>query len=212
MEKQLENVVDDISIIKSVIEKTRRSFSGFSKIFLIWGCMYIVMSLINFIQGMNKEMTMSFYASYTFMIYLMPLVFFLLGAYVFYRVVKKQPLIGLERHLMVLWVLVIFLQVIRMRVVVENAGDTMMILRTSNLAIMAYGLSIALIMTGILTELKHLIHLGSLYIIIAFLHSYIGNFGLGYTIVELLDKLGYIIMPFTLLYVGVYLKRQSERG
>ena len=212
MEKQLESVVDDIAIIKSVIEKTRRSFSGFSKIFVIWGCMYMVMALINFIQGMNEDMTLSFYESYPFLVYLVPIVFYGLGGLVYFRVVKKQPLIGLERHLMILWVLVIFLQVIRMRIVVSGGGDTMMVLRTSNLAIMAYGLSIALIMTGILTELKHLSHMGGIYIFLSFSHSYVGGFSGGYSIVENLDKLGYIIMPFTLIYVGVYLKRQSERG
>ena len=90
MEKQLESVVDDITIIKSIIEKTRRSFTGFSKIFIIWGCMYIVMSFLSFIQNMNIEATMAFYNDIPFLVYLIPVVFFCIGGLVYFSVVRKQ--------------------------------------------------------------------------------------------------------------------------
>ena len=213
MEKQLESVVDDISIIKSVIEKTRRSFVGFSKIFIIWGCMYIAMSLLSFVQNMNIEATMTFYNNVPLLVYLIPAVFFGIGGLVYFSVVRKQPLIGLERHLMTMWVLVIFVQLIRMNVEIPmDADTTTMIVKTSNFTFVSYVLGIGLIMTGILTELKNFKFIGGVYILLALVHSYAPSFVGGLSITRAMDSLGYVIMPFTLLYVGVYLKRQSERG
>ena len=213
MEKQLESVVDDISIIKSVIEKTRRSFAGFSKIFIIWGCMYIAMSLLSFVQNMNIEATMTFYNNVPLLVYLIPAVFFGIGGLVYFSVVRKQPLIGLERHLMTMWVLVIFVQLIRMNVEIPmDADTTTMIVKTSNFAFVSYVLGIGLIMTGILTELKNFKFIGGVYILLALVHSYAPSFVGGLSITRAMDSLGYVIMPFTLLYVGVYLRRQSERG
>ena len=213
MEKQLESVVDDISIIKSIIEKTRRSFTGFSKIFIIWGCMYIVMSFLSFIQNMNIEATMAFYNDIPFLVYLIPVVFFGIGGLVYFSVVRKQPLIGLERHLMTMWILVIFAQLIRMSIEIPmDADTTTMVVKTSNFAFVSYVLGIGLIMTGILTELKNFKFVGGVYILLALVHSYAPSFVGGLSITRSMDTLGYVIMPFTLLYVGVYLKRQSERG
>jgi len=213
MEKQLESVVDDISIIKSVIEKTRRSFVGFSKIFIIWGCMYIAMSLLSFVQNMNIEATMTFYNNVPLLVYLVPAVFFGIGGLVYFSVVRKQPLIGLERHLMTMWILVIFAQLIRMSIEIPMDADTStMVVKTSNFAFVSYVLGIGLIMTGILTELKNFKFIGGVYILLALVHSYAPSFVGGLSITRAMDSLGYVIMPFTLLYVGVYLRRQSERG
>ncbi len=209
MEKQLENAVDDLNIIKSVIEKTRKSFSSFSKIFIIWGVMYLFLSFLNFLQNMNMELTMSIYNEFQFIVYLIPLLLYGVGAYVFVNVTKKQPLVGLERHLMVLWILVITMQLMRVVVDIPMDGNmSKIVIMTSNLAIMAYALGIALLMTGILTEIKNFKVMGVIYILFAFAYSYLPYYSIGKT----LGSVGLIIMPFTLIYTGVYLKRYNERS
>ncbi len=213
MEKQVAQAVDDISLITSIIKKTRQSFSGFSKIFIIWGLMYLVMTGIQLIQGMNIDKTITFYNQYPFIMYLIPLLLFGVGFMVLIKVTKAQPLLGLERHLMTLWVLVIFMQFMRIRVEMP-LNDTMstVIYSTSNLAIMVYALGTALVMTGIFTELKHLKVMGAFCIAIGFIDSYGSSMPAlsALNISQTLDTLGYIIMPFTLLYTGLYLKKHHE--
>ena len=218
MEKQLENAVDDLNIIKSVIEKTRKSFSSFSKIFITWGVMYLFMSALSFLQSMNMELTLSIYNEFRFLNFLVPAVLFGLGAIVYVKVTKSQPLVGLERHLMVLWILVLIMQLVRMRVElsmdidflegVSSNSELTQIVTTSSFAYITYGLGIASVMTGIFTELKNFKVLGLLYVVLALVHSYIGP-GSMY---NMLSHLGYIILPFTLIYTGVYLKRYNERS
>jgi len=209
MEKQLQNAVDDISLIKNVINNTRRSFSSFSRIFIGWGIMYLFFSFLNFLQGMNMDLTISIYNEFRFLVYLIPALLYLIGGYMYYRVTKQQPLVGLERHLMVLWILIITMQL--MRVVIEiPMTETMgkIVVMTSNLGIMSYALGIALLMTGILTELKNFKVIGGVYIIFAFLYSYLPYYSFG----KNLSVVGMLIMPLTLIYTGVYLKRQHERS
>lgn len=213
MEKQVLKAVDDISLITSIINKTRQSFSGFSKIFIIWGCLYLFMTAIQVIQGMNVDSTIEFYLQHPYLTYLIPIALFGAGGGVMYKVTKAQPLLGLERQLMVLWVMVIFLQLMKVSVDIPfNPAQTSQVYSTNNLAILVYGLGMALIMTGILTELKNFKVMGGLYLLVGFIYSYGTSIPLDFilTFSQRLDVLGYIIMPFTLLYTGVYLKKHHE--
>ncbi len=212
MEKQaLENAVDDISLIKGIIEKTRKSFSGFSKIFILWGVLFSMMSILQWIQSMNMEATMAFYNEYQFLVYAIPVIFIILATLIYRSVVKKQPLIGLERHLMILWILILFLQAMPTRVSVSHMSDpniTTIVTTTNNFSVVVFGLGIALIMTAVLTSLNIFKHVGSVYLIIAFIYGYFPIGSMTYT----LGALGPIVLPFTLLFTGLYLKKYNERS
>jgi len=219
MENQvLENAVDDISLIKNIIEKTRKSFSGFSKIFIMWGILYLFMSALSFLQSMNMELTLSIYNEHRYLNYLVPAILFGIGAMIYFKVTKSQPLVGLERHLMVLWILVLIMQLVRMKVElsmdlelldgITSNNELTQIVTTSSFAYITYGLGIASVMTGIFTELKNFKILGLVYVVLALIHSYVGP-GSMY---EMLSSLGYVILPFTLIYTGLYLKRHHERS
>ncbi|MBI9014244.1 MAG: hypothetical protein JEZ08_18550 [Clostridiales bacterium] len=214
----LENAVEDIELIKSVIDKTRKSFSGFSKIFIMWGILYLFMSALTFLQSMNMELTLSIYNEHMYLNYLVPAILFGIGAIIYLKVTKSQPLVGLERHLMVLWILVLIMQLVRMKVelsmdldlldgVTSNSGLTQ-IVTTSSFAHVTYGLGIASVMTGIFTELKNFKIVGLVYVLMALIHSYVGP-GSMY---DILSSFGYVILPFTLIYTGLYLKRYHERS
>ena len=61
-EKVLQQAVDDISVIKGVIERTGKSFVSFSKIFIYWGILFIFNSIIN---TMGTAGNLNFSALYT---------------------------------------------------------------------------------------------------------------------------------------------------
>lgn len=212
MENQvLEKAVDDISLIKSIIEKTRKSFSGFSKIFIQWGILFSAFGFLQWIQTMNLEAMSEFYMKNQLMLFLLPLILFVIATIIYRRVVKKQPLIGLERHLMVLWIMILFLQIIPTKVSVSslsNPNITRVVTTTNNFSIMVFALGIALVMTSVLTGLNIFKYVGFGYFILAFVHGYVPMYSLVYS----LGQLGYVILPFTLLFTGIYLKKYHERS
>lgn len=209
MENQMKQAVDDLSMIKNMIDRTRKSFAGFSKIFVMWGILYFIMGIYTFLASMNMELTMSVYSAFPALTYILQFGIFIVGGLIFLGVTKKQPLLGLERHLMILWILVLVMQLIRMRVTVsvgEQVNYT--VIATSNFAFIVYMIGTALIMTGIMTDLKNFKVLGVVYIVAAFVHSYVNV----QVVYKSMDIVGMFILPFTLIYTGVYLKRYHERG
>jgi hypothetical protein len=208
--KVLENAVDDISLIKNIIESTRKSFIGFSKIFIYWGILFGILSIIQWVQTMNMDATIAFYNDYQFLVFAIPIALIAVATIIYRSVVKKQPLIGLERHLMLLWILLLFIQAIPTRISISNMGGNMstMVTTTNNFAIVAFALGIALIMTAVLTSLNIFKVIGSVYLVMALIYGY---FPIG-DMTTVLGGLGPVILPFTLLFTGVYLKKHHERS
>ncbi|HOV27135.1 MAG TPA: hypothetical protein PK566_12375 [Pseudobacteroides sp.] len=52
-EKKLNEAVENISLIKDEIDKTSKSFSAFSKIFIYWGALFILNSIISLFMVAN---------------------------------------------------------------------------------------------------------------------------------------------------------------
>lgn len=210
-ERLLKDAVEDISLIKAMIEKTRKSFLGFSKIFIGWGLMYLGVSLLHMIANMHPEATRSFYSDHQLVVYLVPMLLIALAVFIYHKVSKKQPLNGLERHLMVLWGLILLLLMIPIRVELmsEATGAYEYTLVTvNNFSTSMFSLGIALAMTSALTEIKVFKYMATGYMIYGFLFAY---FHIG-----LLDDLSVpvslIILPGTLLFTGIYLKHYQGRS
>lgn len=210
--KLLKNAVDDISLIKNIIESTRKSFVGFSKIFILWGVLFAILSITQWVQTMNLEATKAFYNEYQFLVFVIPITFIILATIIYKNVVRKQPLVGLERHLMVLWIMLLFIQTMPTKVSVNNLNDPNMLqmvtITTNNFSIMAFALGIALVMTAVLTGLNKLKYIGFIYFVFAFIYGYLPFYNLNNT----LGQLGFIMLPVTLLMTGVYLKKHNERS
>lgn len=209
MNNEMKQAASDLSMIKAMIDKTRKSFVGFSKIFIMWGILYFLMGVYTLVASMNLDRIRTLYEALPILSYVIQFGVFGIGAVIFLVVTKKQPLLGLERHLMILWILVLVMQLIRMRVnIMVDETTTYTVIKTSNFAFVVYTIGMALIMTGIMTDLKKFNFLGIAYLVLGFVHSYV-NIQIVY---ETLDFVGLFILPFTLIYTGVYLKGYHERS
>lgn len=104
--KLIEDAVDDIQIIKKVIDNTSISLAGCSKIFMLWGVIFLflgpliykISSNLNIIQHSNID----FIVSFSFNIIL-----FSACLFVYLYVSKKTQLIGLGKKLMTIWLSII---------------------------------------------------------------------------------------------------------
>jgi len=212
MEKlSYENAVDDLSMIKQVIKKTRKSFSGLGILFIIWGLLFTLNSIYTSYLSGNQDELMDFFADFPFAMFLVPLLMVIMATVVYKVVAKKHTFVGLEKQILLMWILLLFSTMMPVRVNILNSGLDMnnpITIEVNQFANVAFTLAIGLIMTSVLTDLRQLKYVGLSYIALAVLY---GFFNISW-IVSIIDILVYILVPFTLIYTGVYLKKLSERG
>lgn len=214
-EKTLHEAVENISLIKGVIDQTSKSFVGFSRIFIYWGMLFIVNSIISLIMTANKDRMFEIINKYPALSYIFPVGIIALLAVLIYRYISKNiPLVGLEKHLMKLWILILIMNVIPHQIRVVSAGSThidmtKIVIESNNFSVMLFSLAIALIVTALLTDYKHLMNLGIIYIGISIIHAYFRLPMFEGTLIQVL----YILpLPFTFLYTGLFLKSKQTRG
>lgn len=214
-ERKLNEAVENISLIKGVIDKTSRSFSAFSKIFIYWGLLFILSSIVMIVMNQNRERTMEIMGNYPVLSYFFPLGVLALAAALIYRhISKKIPLVGLEKHLMKLWMLVLIMNVIPVKVNINTpalSGTEMqtVALEINDFSMTLFSLAIALIVTALFTGYKQPMKIGLVYIGLSALHAYTWVPIFNSTLVQLLYA---IALPFTFLYIGFYLRAQQARG
>jgi hypothetical protein len=120
--------------------------------------------------------------------------------------------VGLEKHLMKVWLLVLAMNVIPPKIGISTATAAMDLgsisVQSNNFSIILFSLSIALITTSLFTGYKQLSYAGIIYITISVFHSY-----LNLSVFEgLVQVLSLIAIPSTFLYTGLFLKSQRVRG
>lgn len=214
-DKVLNDAVENISLIKGLIERTSKSFASFSKIFIYWGILFIFNSIVQLLIFANFEKTMALFEFSPVLYYLFPMGIVALVAAIIYRSVsKKSPLIGLEKHLMILWLLILVMNVIPNKIVIDTGAyaDTFerIIVHSNNLSTSLFSLAIGLIITSLFTDFKQLKTLGIIYIIVSLLHS-MTNIQI-FSSDSFIQVIHAISLPFTFLYTGFYLKSHQVRG
>jgi hypothetical protein len=147
--------------------------------------------------------------------YAFPMGIVALIAVIIYRSVsKKSPLIGLEKHLMILWLLILVMNVIPDKIVIDTAAYASTIQRivvhSNTLSTSLFSLAIGLITTSLFTDFKQLKALGIIYIIVSILHS-MTNIQI-FSSDSFVQVIHAISLPFTFLYTGFYLKSRQVRG
>ncbi|KNY30021.1 hypothetical protein [Pseudobacteroides cellulosolvens] len=214
-EKKLNEAVENISLIKGVIDKTSKSFSAFSKIFIYWGMLFILNSIVTLFMIENKDSIFEVFKNYHFIWFILPVGIVALMATLIYRnISKKIPLVGLEKHLMKLWILILIMNIIPVKINVnapQSSGIDLqtIVVQTSYFSTTLFSLAIALIVTSLFTGYKHLMKMGAVYIGISLINAYSNISFTDATIFQLLYSLA---LPFTFLYTGFYLKAQQARG
>jgi len=214
-EKTLHEAMENISVIKGVMERTSKSFAAFSKIFIYWGMLFIVNSIIILTMLLNKEKMLDLVSSFPLLNYIFPIgIVSLIAALIYWKVSKKIAFVGLEKHLMKVWVLILVMNVIPPKITVNSASVTAdltnIVIQTDTLSVVLFSLAVALITTALFTGYKHLRNLGIIYIVISVLHAFfrVPMFE-GSTVLYLLYSLSF---PFTFLYVGFFLRTRQMRG
>ncbi len=213
-EKILNEAVENISLIRGVIDRTRKSFAAFSRIFIYWGLLFILNSMLQEIMLANKEQVSSILTKFPFVNYVFPVGIIALFAFLIYRSIsKKIPLVGLEKHLMKIWMLILLLNVIPHRISIATTAGVdlgLVTVETDNLGVMLFSLAIALIITSMFTEYKQPMYVGLVYIFISVLHSCFAPI----IIIPqpLVQIICFVSLPFTFLYTGFFFKsRQAGR-
>lgn len=121
--KVLNEAVENISLIKGLIERTSKSFASFSKIFICWGILFIFNSIVQLLVFANFEKTMALSEFSPVIYYVFPMgIVALLAAIIYRSVSKKSPLIGLEKHLLILWLLILVMNVIPNKFVIDTGA------------------------------------------------------------------------------------------
>ncbi|HHW30619.1 MAG TPA: hypothetical protein GXX20_02930 [Clostridiaceae bacterium] len=212
-EKTIHEAVENISIIKGVIDKTSKSFTAFSKIFIYWGLLFILNSLINLIMIINKEHMLNITQNFPLLNYIFPVGVITLFAVIIYFIVSKNvPLVGLEKHLMTVWVLTLAMNVIPPKIFIDTANTSVNLgsitVHTDNLSTLLFSLSIASIITALLTDYKQLSRIGIVYIVISILHAYFNFPRFSSPLTQLLYM---VSLPFTFLYIGFFLKTRQKK-
>lgn len=214
-EKTLHEAVENVSIIKGVMERTSKSFIAFSRIFIYWGMLFIVNSLITLVMASNKDKMLDIISSFPLLYYICPVgMIALIAALIYRHISKKIPFVGLEKHLMKVWILILIMNVIppKISVISTSAAIDMtgILIQTDNLSVIFFSMAIALITTALFTGYKHLMNLGIIYIGISVIHAYF-RFPMfeGSTMLQFLYS---VPLPFTFLYVGFFLRAQQARG
>jgi arginine exporter protein ArgO len=209
-ELTLNEAVENISLIKGMIDRTSKSFTAFSKIFIYWGLLFILNSVITVVMMANRERLMELSMKYPLGGFIFPIGIIALLAFIIYRAIAaKIPLVGLEKHLMKVWLLILAMNVIPPKVSVDTAMNVGSVgISYNNLSPMLFSLAIALIVTSLFTGYKQFSYIGLIYIVISVLHAYFNLFMLN----PLFQLLAVIALPFTFLYTGFFLKSQQAGG
>ncbi len=213
-EKVLNEAVENISLIKGVIDRTGKSFNGFSKIFIYWGLLFILNSVISAVMVQNKEKVLNLVMRYPFISYVFPVGIIGIAALIIYVVVsRKLPLVGFEKSLMKVWLLALLINVIPAKISIHTPpGFTMekVEISVSNFSIVMFSMAIALIVTSLFTNYKQLRYIGIAYIILSVIHAYflIPVLQQG-SIIQLIT---WSAIPFTFLYTGFFLRHKQVRG
>ncbi|MFA5537040.1 MAG: hypothetical protein WDA53_07715 [Bacillota bacterium] len=213
-EQALHEAVENISLIKSVISRTNKSFVAFSKIFIYWGLLFTVVGIINLVQMANYEKLFDSVLNWPLLNYVYLAAVALIAATIYWSISKKTPLISLEKHLIKIWMLVLIMNVIPTRVVLTSTAlDTSMtniVVTTNNFSTMFFSLAIALIATALFADYKQLLNLGLIYIAISVIYAFL-RFPLfeGATLFQVLFALS---LPFTFFYTGFFLRSRQGRG
>lgn len=212
-ENVINEAVDNISLIKNVIEKTKESFIAFSRIFIYWGVLFIVNSIISLFMLLNNDIMIEVVKQYPVLNYIPIIITVLVAGIIYWQISKKIPLAGLEKHLMKVWILILIMSAIpaKFSFSTEAVEKVMKVItiHISSFSTNFFSLAIALIVTSMFTGYKQLKYLAAIYIGISVLYGFFNIPILTDTVVQVLY---YIALPFTFLYTGFFLKLQQARG
>ncbi|OPZ85388.1 MAG: hypothetical protein BWY74_03931 [Firmicutes bacterium ADurb.Bin419] len=148
-QKTLNEAVENISIIKGVIERTGKMFIGFSRIFICWGFLFILNSVVSLYMFANKEKVADLISKMHMPGYILPTgITAIVAAIIYFFISRKSPLVGLEKHLMKLWMLVLIMNALPSKISIGTSDALLdmskITIESDRFSIMIFSLAIAL--------------------------------------------------------------------
>jgi len=214
-DKTLHEAVESISVIKRVMERTNKSFTAFSKVFIYWGLLFIINGIITLVMPSNRDKMLDAVSRFPVINFIFPVgIIAVIAALIYWFISEKIPFVGLEKHLMKVWVLMLLMNVIPPKISIHSSSATAdmanITIQTDNFSLILFSMAVALITTAIFAGYKNLRNLGIIYICISVIYAFIRLPLLeGSTLLHFLYT---IVLPFTFLYVGFFLRSQQARG
>lgn len=221
-ENSINEAVESITLIKEVISRTNKSFVGFSKLFIGWGVLFSISAIGNLIIAMNPQKVSEFLFKNPFVGNTLSIVLniflsvgvFLIAVLMYNIISKKKPLIGLEKHLAKLWLLLIFSCTLLPKITISSEGAMTgstfsQAVSINNISAILFSLAIGLIITSLLTDFKQLSYIGYIFISLSLLNQF---FELSIFKGVMLYVWHALPVPIALLYTGFFLKSQQARG
>ncbi|QUH27147.1 hypothetical protein [Serpentinicella alkaliphila] len=212
-EKILNEAVESVELIKSIISRTKESFISFSTIFIYWGLLFTLNSIIMLYMTVNKEKVGYILNNYPILNFMAPVsIIALVAALVYRKVSNKIPLVGLEKQLMKVWVLILAINVIPSKFsIVTGTSELnleMITIRANSFSTMFFSLAMGLLITSWFTGYRQLKYLSCAYIGISALYAYFNIPLLSDSTTQILYSIAF---PFTFFYTGFFLKSQQVR-
>ena len=213
-QEDLDKATENISLIKDMLERTSKSFISFSRIFIYWGMLFLINSGITIFLRVNKEKITAVNFLSTLLFYVLMVCFFAISAaFIYSNISKKMPLVGLEKTLTIVWLLIIVMNLVPIKVLYNSDngfGKGVNVIRqTSNPSVLMFSLAIGLILTSLLANYKQPKIVGIFYIGFSVLYAFCNP---SLPIDMFFRYLQLVILPFTLIYLGIFLKSKQVRG
>lgn len=213
-DRLINEAVENISLIKGIIDRTSKSFAAFSRIFIYWGILFIINSAIQELMMANQDKLLEISIRYPIINYIFPVgIVALIAALIYRNVSKKISLVGLEKQLMILWLLILVMNIIPQKITIDTLEAEQnlrtVVVHTNNFSAMLFSLAVGLIATSMFAGYKQLKYTGIVYIIISLAYAF---FDIPIFTEGIVRVLYFISLPFTFLYTGFFLKSRQTGG
>lgn len=218
----LSNALDDVKLIKNIINQTARSLGSIGEIFLKWGVLFFIHAgvYLTIVKSYSNKIITFEVARISLILAL--LIASIISILIYTKVSKNKKTVALEKKLLVIWFCIIAFTFLHSNLsynigvwllnkpiaIIGGAdGPTSIINATrSNISFGTIGpiyllfYAFGLFITSIFTEFKQPKYIALIYTIIGFMYPHID-----------IKELSLLVAPLTFLYLGVYLKIKMSK-
>ncbi|KUO78196.1 MAG: hypothetical protein APF81_26435 [Desulfosporosinus sp. BRH_c37] len=194
--QSLNDAIEDIKLIKQVIDKSTDSFLSLGQIFLSWGVLFLFNTLY------VKLFIFESYAKSVLILGIFPylpgmkfVIFIIIGILIFMFFSHKKHLSGKSKQIMRLWVFVITFNLIVPKVLALHDEQLNMLMFEIKTPILLLTFSLALFFTDILSGINFTKWMGIIYILTAFFAFLPGKISPYFDL---------IVWPMTFIILGIY--------
>jgi hypothetical protein len=205
-DKVIRNAVDDVQLIKQVIDNTSNSLTAFSRIFILWGILLIVVNLI----GLAVFPANAGILNSPVWGYLIDAVIFIAAAAIYLSISKRTPLTGLSKKLMTIWVCILISDIIIsfLTIILCNVLDVQLV---NTFPVIVMSLAFGMLCMHIFTNYKFPAVLAAIYFLIAvFFWQCIP--AIPYSVSFMIPYVSIFVLPSAFLILGFYLEFRRGRG